>query len=169
MIKTCCFTGHRPQSLPWRFNESDPRCLDLKERLYDQIHSAIERENVRHFISGVALGVDIWAAELVLQLRDQFAITLECAIPCLSQDARWNARDRERYRTVLARANTQTVLQPAYSPDCFDRRNRYMVDHSQLVIAIWSGAAGGTANTVAYARSLGRQLVVIDPLNPIDE
>lgn len=24
---TCCFTGHRPEKLPWREDEGDPRCL----------------------------------------------------------------------------------------------------------------------------------------------
>ena len=31
--RTCCFTGHRPEKLPWRNNEADPRCIALKERL----------------------------------------------------------------------------------------------------------------------------------------
>ena len=31
--EVCCFTGHRPEKLPWRNNEADPRCIALKERL----------------------------------------------------------------------------------------------------------------------------------------
>ena len=31
--QTCCFTGHRPEKLPWRYDESDPRCVELKGRL----------------------------------------------------------------------------------------------------------------------------------------
>ena len=31
--KTCAFTGHRPQSLPFGFDESDKRCVRLKEIL----------------------------------------------------------------------------------------------------------------------------------------
>ena len=27
--KTCCFTGHRPDKLPWGEKESDPRCRRL--------------------------------------------------------------------------------------------------------------------------------------------
>ena len=28
--RTCCFTGHRPDKLPWGPDESDPRCAALK-------------------------------------------------------------------------------------------------------------------------------------------
>ena len=31
--ETCCFTGHRPDKLPWGVREDDPRCTDLKARL----------------------------------------------------------------------------------------------------------------------------------------
>lgn len=27
--RTCAFTGHRPQNLPFRFNENDDRCIAL--------------------------------------------------------------------------------------------------------------------------------------------
>ena len=30
---TCCFTGHRPNKLPWGEDERAPRCLALKARL----------------------------------------------------------------------------------------------------------------------------------------
>ena len=27
---TCCFTGHRPLSLPYGYNEQDPQCIKLR-------------------------------------------------------------------------------------------------------------------------------------------
>ena len=63
--KTCCFTGHRPQSLPFGFNENDARCDALKKALREQIIYLIEKENVTHFISGMAIGIDMYAGEVV--------------------------------------------------------------------------------------------------------
>lgn len=160
---TCCFTGHRPQSLPWRFQESDSRCLALRQRLRNQIEEVITQQGVRQFLTGMALGVDIWAAELVLQCRERFPVELVCVIPCAGQETRWTAQARLRYRNILAQADRQILLQPHYSPGCFNRRNRYMVDHSQLVIAVWNGQPSGTGNTVAYARAQGRQVLILQP------
>ena len=35
-----CFSGYRPEKLPWGGDESDPRCAVLKKRLYDAAESA---------------------------------------------------------------------------------------------------------------------------------
>ena len=54
--KACAFTGHRPQSLPFGFDESDKRCTALKSAMQDQIAALIEDKEVTHFITGMALG-----------------------------------------------------------------------------------------------------------------
>lgn len=41
---TCCFTGHRLQKLPFRFNETDPRCLKLKKILASEVERLIEEK-----------------------------------------------------------------------------------------------------------------------------
>ena len=64
--KTCCVTGHRPQKLSFGFHEEDERCIRLKELLRLHILDRLEQHGVTHFISGMALGVDLYAAEIVL-------------------------------------------------------------------------------------------------------
>ena len=66
--RTCCFTGHRPEKLPWGWDEEDPRCRRLKEKLRDAVETAYE-EGMRHFICGMARGCDFYFAEAVLDLR----------------------------------------------------------------------------------------------------
>ena len=75
-----CFSGYRPEKLPWGGDESDPRCAALKKRLYDAAESACA-EGYRHFICGMARGVDLYACEAVLQLREKYRdVTVEAAI-----------------------------------------------------------------------------------------
>ena len=40
-LKALCFTGHRSQKLPWRFNEKDPRCIEMRNNTKAEIEKAI--------------------------------------------------------------------------------------------------------------------------------
>ena len=148
---TCCFTGHRPGKLPWGFREEDPRCLALKQKIADAVDAAY-LSGYRHFICGMAQGCDWFFAEAVLALRQRHSdVTLEAAIPCPEQSNAWPSRDRARYLGLLTACDFETLVQDHYSPGCMQRRNRYMVDHSALIIAVYDGMPGGTRQTLEYA------------------
>jgi uncharacterized phage-like protein YoqJ len=150
-IVTCCFTGHRPEKLPWRDAEDDPRCLALKERLARAVETAYER-GARHFMCGMARGADFYFCEAVLALRLRHPhITLEAVIPFQGQHTRWGEQDKTRYCNLLAQCDRQTLVQQRYDRGCMLRRNRYMVDRSQLLLAVYDGMQGGTMYTIAYA------------------
>ena len=162
--KVCCFTGHRPQSLPFGFNEQDERCIKLKRLLREEIERQITEEGVTHFISGMAIGVDMYAAEIVLELKAKYPqITLESAIPCETQAVKWSSVLRERYYLIASKCDKATTIQRHYTADCMHKRNRYMVDASDTVIAVWDGRPGGTGKTVAYAESEGKTVILINP------
>lgn len=148
---TCCFTGHRPDKLPWGSREEDPRCRDLKGRIGAALEAAYGR-GYRHFICGMARGCDFYFAEAVLALRrERPDVTLEAAIPCPTQSRSWPEEDRRRWQALVDSCDYETLVQERYSPDCMLRRNRYMVDHSGLVIAVYDGGRGGTRHTLEYA------------------
>ena len=159
---TCCFTGHRPQSLPWGTREQDSRCLELKLELAARLEGIYET-GYRRFLCGMALGCDMYFAEAVLALRDSHPdVKLEAVIPCGSQPDRWNLAQRQRYNSLLDRCDKVTVLQIHYTPDCMLRRNRYMVEHSALLLACYNGYPGGTQSTLLYARRQGLQSIIIE-------
>ena len=161
--KTCCFTGHRPDKLPWREREGDPRCVQLKQSIFQAVEAVYEA-GVRHFISGMARGCDLYCAEAVLELRrERRDITLECARPCETQADSWPAAEQARYQSILARCDFETLVQHGYDRFCMMRRNRYMVDRSSRLIAVYNGVPkGGTAQTLAYALKKGLDTVIID-------
>ena len=79
--KRCAFTGYRPQKMVFGFNESDPRCIEFKARLRATIEDLIGKRYA-HFISGGAMGMDMFAAEAVLELREEYPwIMLEMVSP----------------------------------------------------------------------------------------
>lgn len=151
MQYTACFTGYRPQSLPCGFDETHPACVKIKHQLRRLIIGLIKENNVVHFISEAALGVDTWAAEIVLELKTEYPnITLEAAVPCRSQADRWNSAAKERYNRLLLLCDKTTLISEQYTADCMMKRNRYMVDNSDYIIAVWNGKPSGTGNTVKY-------------------
>ena len=150
----CCFTGHRPERL--RMSESEA-VFSLKE----EIRTAIA-DGFQTFISGVARGVDLWTAEVVLSLRDEGAtVRLICASPYRGVESRWSREWQERYRRVMKQADLVRFICPGYSRDCFQRRNQWMVDHSARVIAVYNGQPSGTRNTVEYSRRCNVPVILL--------
>ena len=159
---TCSFTGHRPEKLPWRGDESDPRCLALKERLAAAVEDAYDK-GMRHFMCGMARGADFYFCDAVLELRERRSgVTLEAVIPCEEQAARWGERDRERWFSLVERCDGETMLQHHYDKGCMLRRNRYLVDHSSMLIAVYDGMLGGTMYTLSYAMKRGLETVILE-------
>lgn len=160
---TCCFTGHRPNKLPWSKNEDDPRCIALKSKIYD-IASALYFSGIRHYICGMALGCDMYFAEEVLRLREEHPdITIEAAIPCVNQTEFWSEETKRRYNRIVSECDYETLIQNEYTDDCMKKRNRYMVDNSSVLIAVFDGTIGGTYQTVNYAAKKGLEIIRIAP------
>ena len=163
--RTCAFTGHRPKKLPWRYDESDPACILLKEMLAEKIKALADR-GVEHFLSGGADGVDLYAAEAVLALREQNpTIKLHCILPYRAQADQWPAASKQKYHAVLERADVIAYVSQTYHKDCMLERNRFMTDFAAVLLAVYNGERrGGTAATVRYAKRHGRELFIIDPV-----
>ncbi len=150
VFHTCCVTGHR--NLPESKSES------VKALLQREILFAIG-EGYTHFISGFADGTDLIFAELVIEMRETYPITLEAAVP---YNRRLHTPD-PTFQQLIKLCDTVKVHSENYSKICFMLRNRYMVDSSNRVIAVYDGRKnGGTAATVNYARQLGKEIAFID-------
>lgn len=159
--KVCCFSGHRPKYLPWRQYEVGETFFAFKKRLEKTIENVIEA-GYNHFISGMAQGIDMLAAEIVLLLKEKYShITLECAIPFSGQKDSFNSSDRVRYNNICKQADLVSVLTENYSPDCLMKRNKYMVDKSSKLIACYLYIKGGTYNTIRYAMQKGVDVEIV--------
>lgn len=158
--RSCCFTGHRESKLPWRGYEQDPRCRRLRMRIRDAVE-AVYADGVRHYICGMANGCDLYFLEEVLRFRlDHPDVTVEAAVPYAGQADHWRQELRTQYEQMLSQCDYETLVQQVYTGGCMMRRNRYMVDHSRILIAAYNGEPGGTMNTMLYA--LRRGLSVIE-------
>lgn len=152
--KRCCFTGHRPQKLC----QSETK---IKRDLRLAIEAAIA-SGYSTFITGMAYGVDIWAGEIVVQLReDNPELHLIAAVPFDGFESRWSVGWKAAYRNLLENADLVRYICASYNDEAYQRRNEWMVDHSALVIAVFNGEKGGTKNTIDYAQKQGIEVRII--------
>lgn len=154
-MRRCCFSGHRPEKLIRSEKE-------IKAALREEIKQAIQ-DGLTVFITGMARGVDLWAAEIVLDLRKRNqAIKLICAIPHEGFEARWSANWKQLYRHVLGNADLVRVITSEYHTGVYQIRNEWMVNHSARVIAVFNGQPSGTKNTIDYAKNQGVPVRIIE-------
>lgn len=159
LIRSLCFTGHRPSKLCSPYRETSPVVRQITAFLEDEIAAAIAH-GCTAFYTGMAMGVDLMAAEAVLRAQVQYPfIHLYAIIPYAGQSDRYPPVWKARYQQVLQAADLVHYLQSDYSPGCMRRRNRYLVEHSDLVVAVFNGnSRSGTAQTIRMAREQKKEL-----------
>ena len=149
--KTIAFTGHRD----FRMDEQE-----LTEKLTKAIREEY-RNGFRVFITGMAQGFDLLAAEAVIELKKMHDnILLVCAIPFRGQENRYSPQDKQRYFMVLNAADEAEYLSEGYYDGCFLRRNDYMLENSSALIAHFDDSKkSGTGYTIRRAQRAGKQVV----------
>ena len=155
MLQTCAITGHRPARFKWKYDENNNGCKRLKKRMRDQFVLLYE-QGVRQFWVGGALGVDMWAGEILLRLKEQ----PEYSEIKLMSKKRLAFLIRHSEKTVVVGEKGQ-ALEVNYR-----QRNEYMVDHADCLLAVYDNdrsIRSGTGMTVKYAKEKKLKLVLIHP------
>lgn len=151
-----CVTGHRPNKLyGYDLNNYMWKMLRMK------IANALIDNHCTRLHCGMALGVDTIAALSCLDLKsDGYNIELVACIPFEGQENKWPYKSIEQYRYLLSKCDHKVIVcDGGYAPYKMQVRNKYMVDNSDLVLAVWDGSDGGTANCVRYAESKNKKIL----------
>ncbi len=161
---TCAFTGCRSEKLPWGFNERADNCIRLKNDLAQKVKYLITKKNVKCFLSGMAQGIDTYAAECVISLKTLYPdIKLIAAVPFPQQAKTWQLADKERYNSILSRCDEVVMVSPRRVEGVYHIRNRYMVDNADYLIAVYSPKInGGSKYTVEYAKGKSIEIIKFD-------
>lgn len=147
--KTCCVTGHR----------------DLPQSEINRIKAALQREvdfavsdGFTHFMSGFTEGVEQYFAELVLE-KKKANPSLELIAVLPYQKRLDSLKEKRRTFELLEACADVVVMQEKYHPSVYSHRNRYMVEHSDRVIAVYDGREnGGTVRTIRFAHQMKKEL-----------
>lgn len=152
---TCAFTGHRIIAAAHRDSVSG-LILRAVEYAYG--------EGCRTFLSGGAVGFDTLAAREVIRFRLSHPdVRLVLVLPCLDQDKRWSARDRDAYEYIIGAADEVKYLADTYTDDCMKRRNFALASDADIIVAYVGRSASGAGQTVRMAERMGKRVYNLYP------
>lgn len=167
-----CATGHRSDKLGCNkgddWSSKSPKLQPVRKQIEEKLRAILDfqvlaGEKKFELISGMALGVDQLFFSVGNQLRKEYkikgvTIVLTAAVPCIEQDGIWKDDCRISYAAMLRAADKKVrISNKKYENDkgCMQRRNRFMVDNADMVLAYHDGSEGGTKNCIDYAKSVG--------------
>ncbi len=139
LSESCAFTGHR--KIEENFDG---------QSLVDIINELI-MNGVNTFYCGMATGFDLLAAETLLRMKESYPhVRLIACIPYYGQEEKYSETDKKRYVEIVKKADEQALISDRYYKGCMLKRDRYMADRADILVAYKRKDTGGTAYTVRY-------------------
>lgn len=167
-----CITGHRPNGLPreYGYNLNNEAWSKLKEYIEITIQESYKFATPNEeltLVTGMALGVDTAFWEIANEMRKNNPnIKIEAALPFVGQEKKWTEESQKQYKKMLSESDKVTIVsEGGFATYKMMARNRYMVNKSDIVIAVICKKTGGTANCVNYAKKHNKLVIEINPNN----
>lgn len=158
-------TGHRPNKLNNDYDLTSELSDKIRQKILLELGNLLvkSKSGIEEGIGGMALGIDTIFAELCIQIKIPFA----AYIPCRYQHKMWPQKSKDRYSKILKKASRIVLVSDCeYNSSVMQKRNEAMVDDigdDGVVIAVWDGSRGGTANCIDYAKSKNKTIIQINP------
>ena len=153
-MNSCFFTGHR-------YAPSDNLLI---AKTGDVIIDLITNKGITEFYTGGAVGWDTICASLILSMKGIYPqINLNLVLPCPAeaQTAKWDSEQREKFNSILKRANSIEIVSPKYTADCMKKRNARLAELGDICICYFNedDIRSGTAQTVRMAKESGKEII----------
>lgn len=150
-------TGHRPAALGGYI---------LPNPIYNivcqQTEKIFRELKPDKLITGMCIGYDQWAANIAIKLGIPFI----AAVPFEGQENKWLEKDRRIYHKLLSKAQEIVYVSlPGYSSYKMQLRNEWIVNNCDILVGVFNGSPGGTANCIKYAQSIKKdsEIIIINP------
>lgn len=135
----------------------------LREALQHCFLRLVNEQGISHFMISMDCGAPLEAVEVLLSLRAQHPITLECLIPFEEQHADWSEEDRERYFGLIAQCDHEHMMQHNFSMLCYRNSAQYLLSQCGTLVVLWNGRIGDAGDAVRLARQKTSRLILLDP------
>lgn len=159
-LLSAAIIGVEPAQLPFGLDEEHPRCLMVKERMYDAITELLDN-GVRHFYTDMSLGAGLWGAELLIE-RCRALYSLHGILPSEEQASKWPVEYRERYFNSLAHFADVRYISLHPTANCREEARRKVVAHARSVIVLCGEDGEENARLLSYVHGQEKAVRVID-------
>ena len=133
-------------------NEYEPPYPEIKKKLHAKLMELCDLGYDQFYVN-CEYGVPLWCAEIIIELRMRRSVALHIAMPYEEQSANWVEEFRNRFFGLHAQANSVTIISTAYRADCCQAADQYMIDRSELLLAV--GRFANSLSGVQYAIQQG--------------
>ena len=165
---SCAITSQRPTRFKFKYQEYMTSCKRLKKRLHD-VFAELYRRGVRRFYVGGALGVDLWAGEILLEMRRQEEyqkLEIVLVYPFPGHDERWDPKSRERLRHLKENCDQFVMGSKIVGAQGYRERTAYMVEHADCLVAVCDDEPAGPSGVEAALRMAEVRKLPVVLINP---
>ena len=144
-VNVLAITGYKPNELGL-FSEQHPGISIIKYALKKRLISFIE-EGVTWFITSGQPGVELWACQVVLELREIYTdIQLGILTPFLEQETRWSESAQVKYHEILSEADfvESITKRPYENPSQLRMKNEFIIRKSDGLLVLYDEEKPGS-------------------------
>ncbi len=149
-------TGHRPKRLSLPDDEKSNEWLYITNWLNTVIFNEFIHNQHIDFYCGMASGSDITLGIIVSEMKRMGKdVSLHCILPCKNYNS-----SHPYYNEIKNAADEWVTLADNFYKGCDNVRDQYMVDHCDILLAVWDGnKSGGVWSTIRKAQKIGKKII----------
>lgn len=126
---------------------------EIKKELYEYF-SYMQQEDNKSLLGGMAWD-DIAFGLVGTILKEGLGCKLHCVLPCKNYNS-----SHKLYNSIKEHADEWVELSDEFYKGCDNVRDQYMVDHCDILLAIWDGnKSGGVWSTIRKAQKAGKKII----------
>ncbi|WP_456278620.1 DUF1273 domain-containing protein [Bacillus sp. AK128] len=144
MLKVLAITGYKSFELGI-FQKDHKGIQYIKKALHKRLIPLIE-EGLEWIIVSGQMGTELWAAEVIIELKEKYPIQLAILTPYLEQESKWNEGNKEMYGWILSQADfvDSITKRPYENPGQLKVKNQYIVQKSDGLLAFYDDEKKGS-------------------------
>ncbi|WEV70171.1 DUF1273 domain-containing protein [Lactobacillus sp. ESL0785] len=137
-------TGYRNYELN-TFGNKDPKIKIIKLVLKKRMTAQLEDGQLDWVITGANLGVEQWASEVAIELRNTYPLHVSIITPYEGFAKRWNEANQDRFLNMKEQADffASTSNQPYQSPVQLRNYQNFMLLHTDKALMIYDSENPG--------------------------